>query len=283
MKMNKKKTLVVSLAVAMIAILSLGTLAWFNDSDTATNKFYVATSDEENVKPDDIFSVDVYEKIDTDGDGIPDLEEDELKNKDTDGDGIPDIEEDENGNGIPDIYEDLDKDGIIDGAEDNDGDGIPDYGIDTDGHYFENIVPGDNLVKEPFVKNTGRHDMWVRLTLTFSSQDAWYKLMAGKTPLDLLTFADGFDEMWVGGSYTATGDEYVYVYYSKAPLTPGETLNTITHVNIPGKLTQQDLVAVGEVSLDVKAEAVQVENLAATTAKAAFTEVGWEAGTNYGE
>lgn len=59
MKMTKKKVLVSALAICLIAIMSFGTLAWFNASDEVTNKFYVATSDD--VNPDDIFSVDVWE------------------------------------------------------------------------------------------------------------------------------------------------------------------------------------------------------------------------------
>lgn len=58
MKMNKKKVLVTALAVSLIAILSLGTLAWFNAKDEITNTFKVADSDGEGT-PD--FSVDVWE------------------------------------------------------------------------------------------------------------------------------------------------------------------------------------------------------------------------------
>lgn len=47
---------------------------------------------------------------DTDGDGIPDSQDDDI-----DGDGIPNDEEDEDGDGIPDYLDD-----------DDDGDGIPD-------------------------------------------------------------------------------------------------------------------------------------------------------------
>lgn len=64
MKMNKKKVLVTSLAVSFIAILSLGTLAWFNAKDEITNTFKVADSDDPDTMPD--FSVDVFE---TDEDG----------------------------------------------------------------------------------------------------------------------------------------------------------------------------------------------------------------------
>lgn len=58
--MNKRKILVTALALSIIAILSVGTLAWFSDEDSVTNKFYIADSDDTN--PDDIFSVDVWEE-----------------------------------------------------------------------------------------------------------------------------------------------------------------------------------------------------------------------------
>lgn len=41
--MNKKKLLAVALAVCLIAILSFTTLAWFTDSDSATNTFTVGS------------------------------------------------------------------------------------------------------------------------------------------------------------------------------------------------------------------------------------------------
>lgn len=59
MNMNKKKVLVTALAVSLIAILSLGTLAWFNATDEITNTFKVADSDDPDTTPD--FSVDVFE------------------------------------------------------------------------------------------------------------------------------------------------------------------------------------------------------------------------------
>lgn len=58
MKMTKKKVFVAALAVCLIAILSMGTLAWFNASDEITNKFLIADSDGDGT-PD--FTVDVWE------------------------------------------------------------------------------------------------------------------------------------------------------------------------------------------------------------------------------
>ena len=58
MKLNKKKVLVLALAVCLIATLSIGTLAWFSAEDEIKNDFLFATDDEG--KPD--FSVDVTEE-----------------------------------------------------------------------------------------------------------------------------------------------------------------------------------------------------------------------------
>lgn len=80
MKMNKKKVVVVSLAISLIAILSFGTLAWFNATNEVTNKFYVADSENPDEKPE--FSIDVTENktdaegenyVDEDNDGVYDI------------------------------------------------------------------------------------------------------------------------------------------------------------------------------------------------------------------
>lgn len=74
----KKKVLVVAAIVAIISILSVGTLAWFSDSQEKVNKFIV--SSDQNGDPD--FSVEVQESVDdaasdvvptviTDNDGNP--------------------------------------------------------------------------------------------------------------------------------------------------------------------------------------------------------------------
>lgn len=58
--MTKKKVFLIAVAVCLVAILSMGTLAWFSDSDNAVNNFYVADS-ENNDSGDEVFSLDVYE------------------------------------------------------------------------------------------------------------------------------------------------------------------------------------------------------------------------------
>ena len=58
MKITKKKVLVAALAICLVAIISSGSLAWFNATDSVTNTFKVATDD--NVT-DPAFSVKVSE------------------------------------------------------------------------------------------------------------------------------------------------------------------------------------------------------------------------------
>ena len=65
MKFTKKKVLVSALAICLVAIISMGTLAWFNAESEVTNNFYIADSDDDTA--DEIFSVTVWENT-PDGD-----------------------------------------------------------------------------------------------------------------------------------------------------------------------------------------------------------------------
>ena len=59
--MNKKKITLMAIAICLIAILSMSTLAWFTDEDKVTNNFYVGDS---TTDPDDVFGIDVWETVD---------------------------------------------------------------------------------------------------------------------------------------------------------------------------------------------------------------------------
>lgn len=69
----KKKIFAVALAVCMVSIISFSTLAWFNASESVTNKFMVAStgsgSGGTNPDAEKVFSIDVWEKVDKNGDG----------------------------------------------------------------------------------------------------------------------------------------------------------------------------------------------------------------------
>ncbi len=67
MKMTKKKVLVIALAVSLVAIISMGTLAWFTAEDSIENQFHFTDSDSDG---DTDFSVDVIETGDDEDDGL---------------------------------------------------------------------------------------------------------------------------------------------------------------------------------------------------------------------
>lgn len=77
MKM-KKKLFIAALAICLVAIVSMGTLAWFTDEDEITNKFYVGDT---NTDADKVFGIDLWETSDVNGDGQ--ITDDETKGKDT--------------------------------------------------------------------------------------------------------------------------------------------------------------------------------------------------------
>ena len=159
--------------------------------------------------------------------------------------------------------------------DDDDDDNDDSQQIENGGYTFEDVVPGDALRKEPIVKNTGRYDQWVRLTITFSDLDAWYAIQDGDTaegPIKLLTKSADWDQ-WTLGEFSYDEDGYVYVYYLNDVLVSGHEVGTFTYVNIPNGLDQDDLFGIKTLSLDVKAEAVQVENIDADNAKDAFAAV----------
>lgn len=65
--MNKKKLLSLALVVIMIAMVSFSTLAWFTDTDSATNDFTIDGAGQND--PNKIFSIEVKENID--GEDLP--------------------------------------------------------------------------------------------------------------------------------------------------------------------------------------------------------------------
>ena len=209
--MSKKKLLSLALVVIMIAILSFSSLAWFSDSDDVTNNFLVAGSDK--VDPDDIFSVDVWE--DRDGDGQPD---DDLTG---------------------------DEEGLI----------------------YEDILPGDKLMKRAYVKNTGSYEQYIRVTVTISDAEAWINALGAN--FNVKDVFNGYDEtkwahVWnnLNGA-TAIPENITYVMYYKEILPVGGEINVFTDIKIPTSLTQEQAFAFGRdgFKIDVKADAVQTRNV----------------------
>ncbi len=58
MKNSKKKLFIAALAIWLVAIISMSTLAWFTDEDEITNKFFVGDT---NTPADEVFGIDLWE------------------------------------------------------------------------------------------------------------------------------------------------------------------------------------------------------------------------------
>jgi len=212
MKLNRKKVLVVALAVCLVAIISMGSLAYFTAGDEVTNTFLVAGSD--NQDKDEIFSIDVFEKT-------------------------------------------------------------PDDTEDQDGYEYEDILPGDELVKEPHVKNTGSYDQYVRVIVTISDATAWINAMGIDFAIEEVF--TGYDAtMWAKIDKMIEGepDTITYVLYYADTLAPDAEITLFDHVVIPTSLTQEQAAAfAGGFDITVKAQAVQTANVG-DNAYDAFQTVG---------
>lgn len=219
MRLNKKKVVVSALALSLVAILSAGTLAWFSAKDSVKNEFYIADSDDTN--PEDIFSVDVWENVDPDGDGQPERTD--------------------------------------------------------DGATYADVLPGTTYAKEPHVENTGYYDQYIRVIVTISDMQAWVDAMGADYKFEDC-FA-GFDEdVWkyIGVNRYADTDEIQVVLYYDGVLESGKDITLFTDVKIPETLTQEQAAAfMGGFTIDVKAQAVQTENVG-VDAYEAFKTVGME-------
>lgn len=234
MKMTKKKVSVTALAVCLIAILSVGSLAWFTDADSVKNNFYIACSDDN--EPDEIFSVNVYE---------------------------------------------YNPEGAYIGT----------YKV---GINYDDILPGDALDKNAYVKNTGHYDQYIRVIITISDRDVWESL--GYTFSDknfgfLEGLFGGFDRsVWdmehssVYGIDSVAGDgitpihEAQYVLYYKNTLASEAKIHVFETFNVPEDMTQEHASHFDDdgswgFTIGVKAQAVQTRNVG-DSAYEAFETVG---------
>lgn len=211
----KRKTLIVAVAVCLAAILALGSLAVFSNSDDITNKFMVAGYDPEDpITPDELFSVTVYE---------------------------------------------TDKDG-----------NQTEQGLTYDG-----IQPGDELDKDPTVKNTGKYDQYVRVMVTVTNAKNWMNACEKHNITDLTTIFGGFDgTKWTRIDepvYDAEKDTLTYTFYYNAVLAPEASATLFKTVTIPSAFTVEDMVALKSFELSVLAEAIQAEHTGANAVEAFAT------------
>ena len=144
----------------------------------------------------------------------------------------------------------------------------PDGDEEQEGYEYEDILPGDLLKKDVHVENTGSYDQYIRVTVTISDAEAWIAALGANA--DLTAVFVGFDQTkWVhiwNNLYEATEipENIVYMMYYKEALAPGADLTVFTDIQIPTSLTQEQAAAFdGGFTIDIKADAVQTENVGA--------------------
>lgn len=223
MKFTKKKLFVAALAVCLVAILSMGTLAWFSDSDVVDNKFMIADTSDNTES--DIFNIDLWE--------------------------------------------------ITPGSEER----------NESGYTYDDILPGDSLKKDVFVKNTGYYDQYVRVIVTISDAQKWLEVLPANIAPEVLAAQifkgldlSKWDHIYNNLSDDPDAEDLIYVLYYKDILkSTDEAINVFDSIEIPNYFDQEDMAKFdNEFTINVRAQAVQTENVVPDTITQGKT-AAWEA------
>lgn len=170
--------------------------------------------------------------------------------------------------------------------EDKNGDGAADDDVvgDDEGLIYENILPGDLLVKKAYVENTGSYDQYIRVTVTISDAAAWINALGADA--DVTSVLKGFDaskwnHIWNNtNGATEIPQDLVYVMYYNETLAPDGKISVLEGVQIPSSLTrEQAALFEGGFNISIKADAVQTKNVGVDAntpaADAAWTAFGY--------
>ena len=166
---------------------------------------------------------------------------------------------------------------------------------DDDGYEYDDVFPGTNLVKAPYVKNTGTLPQYVRVVVKVSDASA-LKTVYGITGETLVVPFDSLvnnyqSTAWLIDSSTldAPSDTMTYVFYANDVLEADAQVKLFDGLTVPDTLDKGQVVNFTKkegdtkrsFTMDIKAQAVQTKNLGegdtvAEKAKSAFETVGME-------
>ena len=244
MKRNKKRVFAAALAVCVVSILSFSTLAWFNASESVTNKFLVSSTGsgvgDDNKPEDKIFSVDLWEIVDEQGSKVS-YRQDGLTGRDYE-DVLPGVkyikQPTVENTGSYDQYIRM----IVT---------VSDYSL------FKSVLGEDYDLSEVF----GGHDesKWTRDAIVPD---------AGS---DTVTYVYYLNEVLPFAAKDTTRDD-------------DHMVSLFTDVTLPGVLTQKHMADMGnQFQIKIQADAIQTEGLGdtVTNAKSAFEAIGWTADKTY--
>ncbi len=152
------------------------------------------------------------------------------------------------------------------------------------GNTYTDILPGDVLVKDPTVTNTGKYDAWVRVKVVISDAAAWQTACAAHNITKLDAIFGGYDETkWTRYDdpvKDTAADTLTYVFYLNDPLTAATgtaaagSATLFSSFTVPGVFTVEEMSALATFNIEITAEAIQVRNTA-DNAKDAFGAAYW--------
>ena len=246
----KKKIVSLALAVCLIAIAAVGTLAYFTDTKSATNTFTVG-----NVKIELLESSLHRENAGVANDATSDSE----------------------------LWSDVDMEGANNTSPYKAGDSFyTDAQIKANAAQYKcegiKLNPGQSYHKMPYVVNTGANDAYIRIRVMFPA-NLDTAILNSSMYTTSATSRGEFSNMVYDDSGTVErgGIKYnVYTFTRIAPLAPGEMTywNVWGTVHMDSDVTNEeiaDLVPNGTFPVLVEADAIQADGFAdATAAWAAF-------------
>ena len=142
---------------------------------------------------------------------------------------------------------------------------------DTDGLEYKDILPGQELSKDPTIVNTGKYSAYVRLSVTVTDATAW-KTVCQKYSLNLEDIFGGINTKWERKeiSEDTAADTLTYVYYLNEELAAGAESTLFETVKIPTQLTVEEMTELSYFEIQITGDAIQSANTGAN-AYEAFT------------
>jgi len=141
------------------------------------------------------------------------------------------------------------------------------------GNTYAGILPGDELIKDPTVTNTGMYDAWVRVKVTVTDAQAWTDACAKHGITDLSYIFRGFDaSAWDReideDEIDLVNDTITYTYYYNDTVAPDGTAKLFDSIIIPEEFDVSDMASLATFQLHVVGEAIQATNTGATAQEA---------------
>lgn len=152
-------------------------------------------------------------------------------------------------------------------------------GRTEDGNTYSGILPGDILVKDPTITNTGKYDAWARMTVTVTDAEDWQAVCEKHEITNLKAIFGGFEDSdWerniAEDEYDETNKTLSYTYYYQKKLEPGQRATLFKTVTIPASFDAEDMSALSSFEICIVGESIQARNTG-DSAEEAFSEY-WE-------